>query len=117
MDLLLSILKLGGKEIRKNEEMMAIIKQRVVSSVAGDIHCDYLDFKFGIRTIKLASRLMYNLRVSVPAISSKITSEVRAADKIYIFSYVFSEHFSLALLDIGYVKELYSRSRSKDKDH
>jgi hypothetical protein len=42
--------------------MSAMIHDRLVNIAIDNLKPDYLDYKFGIRVLKLCSRLAYNIR-------------------------------------------------------
>ncbi|KAL4490257.1 hypothetical protein ABPG72_004296 [Tetrahymena utriculariae] len=115
-DLILAILKQAGKYIRSNKQLMHIIYEKLAQFAYDNIKSDYSEFKFGIRIIKLCCRLTYNLRSS-QHILQKICETQKKANKIFIFSYIYSEYFNQSLSDTKYINHLYQASISEDQNN
>lgn len=89
--------------------MSAAVHTRLVTFAMDNIKSDYPDYKFGIRVLKLCSRLAYNIRGN-KAILVKMMNAQKQCQKIYVFSYVFAEHSYICLNDTRFLKHLNSKS-------
>ncbi|EGR29232.1 mon2, putative [Ichthyophthirius multifiliis] len=95
-DLLLSLLKQIGRHVKYCKQIEEQITNKLVSFAIENISQDYTEFKFGIRIIQLSSILVNNY-FGYNEILQKIYVVNKSINKIYIYTFMYAELFSLCL--------------------